>query len=131
MAFMNLVASVLRGYSSTCAANIQDMFRYLENVDTTDSTLIGDIGDLFHTCTPLTTAADLKSLAHWIKMNLVYLVQFNYPYPADADGEMPGWPAKLTCEVMDEFDPASGGNWQLLATMSKAMEIIAGTSACW
>ena len=70
-------------------------------------------------CTPLKTNYEFLQLAEYIKAGLVFMTEYNYPYPTEVLGAtLPATPIEAACVPLENFEKSSTDDtWDLLSAL--------------
>lgn len=83
---------------------------------------LSKLSNVFKTCAPLQTKEAAHGLLEWASNHFDYLAMGNFPYPSSylvPDGaQLPAWPVKAACELMDQTYKAKDPLSALVAAAS-------------
>lgn len=120
-AFSRIVSKVYSDVDNDCAQLIDKAFQALR-VLSREFRLYNAVTESMNLCTPLKTNYEFLQLAEYIKAGLVFMTEYNYPYPTEVLGAtLPANPIEAACVPLENFEKSSTDDtWDLLSALMQA-----------
>ncbi|KAF0708871.1 hypothetical protein As57867_006166, partial [Aphanomyces stellatus] len=124
-------ASPEAGSSPNCIPNVRKAWSVLfAKANSTQG--LTELSSLFQTCTPLTSRADVESLALSLMMAWDTMAMGNFPYPSayltQGKANMPAFPVRAACDHMAPTFASESNGTALLVALKDATDIYANAT---
>ena len=83
---------------------VKEGFDQLDELASQGSSGYQQISSMFSLCNTIQTQGDYTQLLYMIRNAFVQMTMFDYPYPTDFGGGLPGWPVNYSSALIRNAD---------------------------
>jgi len=88
-----------------CSKGIREGFDIMMDIKNNRPDDWAQLGDIFSTCTPVTSADQIQNMYEHLMNGFLYMAMTDYPYPSAFLEPMPAWPVNVSCQAFADIAP--------------------------